>query len=507
MTFTLPLPSSTTLRLAAALCIAFPFLAGPTYGTITWSSGVNTVNADTTFQDTEIVITGGTNTVQGIAGPPAGSFTAGMLRVSPGGSGLHITGSGLTLNSDNATPGKLLVQGNVSTLAASTTAFIASGGSAAHPGNVDLASATRIFNVASGSVPDAAPDLSISAQIINGSLEKQGAGILALSGANTYAGGTRLDAGTLYINSSSALGTQELTIAGSGVTIDNTSGTAINLPSNALILSGGDLTFVGTSNLNFGAGSNVIANVPTRTISVVNATATLTIGGIISDNGGHVSLNKSGAGTLSLTGNCLYTGDTIVSSGILLLSGSASGGVSVLANGTLVENDGSISGDVLVSGFISGTGAIHGSLVVNNGGLANFNTGMMTVDGSVTNNGTFILRGGAQITTGSGFVNNGTLDLTTAGATPDNLTNNGTIITSAVVATKSAAKTGTTVTLTIDSYTGHSYQLQKSETSPDGSAFTINVGTPQQGSTGNVLTFTDPGATAAKSFYRITVDS
>lgn len=497
--------SAVPLRLvcAAIFCAG---LCSPAYATINWSSGTNTVNADTTFQDTQIVISGGTNTVQGIAGPPAGQFNGGILRLLTGGSGLQITGSGVTLSADNTSPGKLLLQGNAATFGSSTTSFIATGGAGTSPGMVDLGSATRILNVANGTVPNGGPDLSISAQITNGGLEKQGFGILALSGNNTYAGGTRVDAGTLYVNSTNALGTQDLTIAGTAVTIDNTSGGALNLPNNPLILVGGDLTFTGSNDLNFGAGFNVIANAPSRVINVVNPAATLTLGGIIGDNGQHVALTKTGPGTLALTGNCLYTGGTNVNAGTLLLSGSTNSGLSVGANGTAV-NTGSVGGDVSVSGVISGTGDIHGGLVVNNGGIANFNAGTLTVDGSVTNNGTLILRGGAQLNAMTGVVNNSVLDLMTAGATPSNLTNNGTIVTAAAIKTRSVAKAGNTVTVTIDSFTGHTYQLQKSITTPAGNSFTTNVGSAQQGSTGNVLTFTDPGAPGTRAYYRIAVDS
>ena len=77
-------------------------------------------------------------------------------------------------------------------------------------GEVDFHGTTPMFTVAAGTVASGGPDLSISANIINssgsgGGLEKGGAGILALSGANTYNGGTMLDAGTIYIGSNTAL--------------------------------------------------------------------------------------------------------------------------------------------------------------------------------------------------------------------------------------------------------------------------------------------------------------
>ncbi|HEY4281639.1 MAG TPA: hypothetical protein VGM62_01145, partial [Chthoniobacterales bacterium] len=84
-------------------------------------------------------------------------------------------------------------------------------------------------------------------------------------------------------------------------------------------------------------------------------------------------------------------------------------------------------------------------------------------------------------------------------------TTTGTIITSNVIKSKAAQKIGNSLTLTIDSYTGHTYQLQKSNT-PNGSGFG-NVGSSQQGGTGTVLSFTDSNATGTRGFYRIAVDS
>jgi hypothetical protein len=70
------------------------------------------------------------------------------------------------------------------------------------------------------------------------------------------------------------------------------------------------------------------------------------------------------------------------------------------------------------------------------------------------------------------------------------------------VKVKSAAHDGNTFTLTVDGYTGHTYQLQKSTSLEAG--FT-NTGTPKTGETGTVLTFSDD-TTGPRGFYRIAVD-
>ena len=69
---------------------------------------------------------------------------------------------------------------------------------------------------------------------------------------------------------------------------------------------------------------------------------------------------------------------------------------------------------------------------------------------------------------------------------------------------RTATLTGSNFSVSINSYSGHSYQLQKSLTLAPNS-FT-DVGNPQSGSTGTVRTLTDPNAGGAKAFYRIAVD-
>jgi fibronectin-binding autotransporter adhesin len=498
-------------RAAAFFLASFICPTGTVLATVTWSGGTNTVPAGTTLHDSSIVITGnGTNVVQGAAGPPPNA-SPGLLQLDANGTGLEITGSTLTLNSDASLPGKLALMGNLTSHASNITSFIISGGVAAVTGKIDSSGGTRIYTVESGTVPSNGADLSISAVITNSGVRKEGAGIMALSGNNTYTGGTTLIAGKLYINSATAIGSGPLTINGDGTSIDNTSGAPITLSNNNPInVFGNGFTFVGTNDLNLGTGLFVIDAAPTRTVSVTNASATLTIGGIIGDNGHNIGLVKDGAGTLLLTGHGIYGGGTAVNGGTMELSSTGqtgNGAVTVGAAGTLID-DGQVNGDVSVSGVLVGSGKITGSLTVNSSGIVDLNAETLTVNGAITNNGLFVLSNGAQLANMMSFTNNGVLDISTEGTftPPNNFTNNGTIIDSSVIKNKTVSRTATTLSVTIDSYTGHTYQLQKSSTTPDGASFTTNVGPAQQGTTGTVLTFTDSSASGAKSFYRVAVD-
>ena len=239
---------------------------------ITWSgSSTNTVSNGGLLADAHFAISGGTNTVEGGA-------AGGVLQVLTGGPGLELaSGATLTLKSDNAVPGKLLLQGNVSVAGAATSATIASGLALANRGTIDLDGGIRTFAVGDGA---AAVDLMISASLSNGGLIKSGSGTMQLSAPNGYSGSTAIGAGTLELAGSAASlsATSALSIDGGTLLLTGTGGSAVNnaaaitlggvsaAPS-TLQLSGavtetlGNLTLSGTTGLrviDFGLGSGIL---------------------------------------------------------------------------------------------------------------------------------------------------------------------------------------------------------------------------------------------------------
>jgi len=245
-----------------------------TGNSVTWSGGTNTVNTGGEVEDSHVVITGGTNTVQ----------EGGTLKVDSGGTGLEMTGSTLTLNSDATTPGTLLLDGDLTTHASATSSVIASGGSAASPGVADLGGGIRIFTVENGA---AASDLTIDAVLTDGGVTKEGTGTLTLSAANNYTGATTIAQGRLQlgtanaINSASALNltggtldlngftptsfTQTLTIAGLGASIDfgfgHLTGVTLQFADSSAVSWTSDLNLLdfspGTDLLNFGSATGL----------------------------------------------------------------------------------------------------------------------------------------------------------------------------------------------------------------------------------------------------------
>jgi autotransporter-associated beta strand protein len=200
----------------------------------------------------------------------------------------------------------------------------------------------------------------IAGKIVNSSsatsVTKSGAGTWTLSGANTHTGGTTLSSGggRLNLANASALGTGTFTIGGNS-SFDNTSGSDLTV-ANALALTGGSPTYVGSANnMTINGAVNVNNN---RTITVSANTLTLT--SPITQDATPRNFTKAGAGTLVLEGGAAYTGNTTISGGTLVIGGS---GQMAAGNytGTITDNatfNYSSSAAQNLAGVISGTGAL-----------------------------------------------------------------------------------------------------------------------------------------------------
>jgi autotransporter-associated beta strand protein len=151
-----------------------------------------------------------------------------------------------------------------------------------------------------------------------GNLIKTGLGNFALSGQNTYIGGTTISNGTLLISGAGSLGR--------------------------------------------GAYSGNITNYGAFTY---NSGTSQTLSGIISGTG---ALIQNGSGTLTLSAVNTYSGNTVINAGTLSLTGSGSIANSanlVLASGATLNVAGT-SGFTVSSGqYLSGRGTVNGSATIN----------------------------------------------------------------------------------------------------------------------------------------------
>ena len=287
---------------------------------------------------------------------------------------------------------------------------------------------------ASPTVTTTAGTLSVGG-IISGvhSLTKAGAGTLLLSGNNSYSTGTTLSAGTLDINSATAIGTSVFTI--NGGSFDNTSGAAITLTTNNTQSWAGSFTFVGSNNLNLGTGAVTL----TASRTVTTTAGTLAIGGIVSGVG--FSVTKAGGGTLILSGVNTFTGGTTLSAGTLDINNAAAVGTGTFAiNGGTIDN--TSGGAITLSNnnvqtwggdfTFTGTNALNlgtGAVTLGASRTVTTSTGVLTVGGAIgdggngygitkAGSGTLVFNG-ADTFSGTTTVNGGVVQLGNANAAQD----------------------------------------------------------------------------------------
>ncbi|MGK6353839.1 autotransporter-associated beta strand repeat-containing protein [Sphingomonas sp. DT-207] len=397
-------------------------------GNTTSAVGASTADASNlVIQGAALEYTGGTTiSDRGFTLTRSGATTAGTISItgaaanltfsgqvtSPDAAGLTKIGDG-TLTLTNAgsdytgittiSDGTLAISsigngGGASTLgassAASTNLVLQTGGELEYTGGT--ASTNRGFTLGTGGgaidVSQGSTTLTVSGVAAGtGTLSKNGAGTLILSGVNTYSGGTIVDAGILRAGSTQAFGTGTMTVnAGGTLDVNNQSltvgslagsGTVTNLGTSALTLSGGTSTFSGVIG---GSGALIRTGAGFQTFSGCNNTYT----GATTINSGTISTNcladgsfASGIGAsgnassnlVFIGGRLTYTGANVsIDRGFTLESG----------NNFLNVNDAAAS--LEFEGVVTGAGTLNkegaGTLVLSG---ANTHTGNIRVFGGV----------------------------------------------------------------------------------------------------------------------------
>jgi alpha-L-fucosidase 2 len=232
----------------------------------------------------------------------------------------------------------------------------------------------------------------------SGSLNLAGNSTLSLTAANTYPGGTTINAGTLVESQATSGGSGALTINAGGkvsyrvggyaqaafsalniiggvFSVDGASQNQVNCVNKPVLMQGGTLTSINglAGPANDGGYGNFLLNGGVMTVSgtnqsVINSTTFSTANGasfnvgatgagvdllvasVFNNSGNPATLVKNGPGVIQLMGTNTYLGATTVKNGTVLVSGSiASGTVTVMTNGTL-SGSGTIAGPVIVQG-------------------------------------------------------------------------------------------------------------------------------------------------------------
>jgi outer membrane autotransporter protein len=272
----------------------------------------------------------------------------------------------------------------------------------------------------------------------DGQLIKSGAGELALTGANTYTGGTLVAAGTLQVASDDKLGAADASIwlenngalrasetftSTRNVSLHGAGGVFLVDVNKALTLSGivsganvtkagdGTLILIGANSYAgnmFINGGTVQGNTTSLQGSILNNAALVfdqsfdgTFGGNIAGLG---TLTKTGAGTLILSGNNKYSAGTTVSAGTLQGNTTSLQGNIVNNAGLIFDQgfDGAYANAMTGSGTLTKNGTGKLTLTANNtvGGGTTLNEGGLAVNGILTSNVTMnggILSGAGNI--------------------------------------------------------------------------------------------------------------
>ncbi|MCI0335305.1 MAG: autotransporter-associated beta strand repeat-containing protein [Planctomycetes bacterium] len=334
--------------------------------------------------------------------------------------------------------------------------------------SLNLGAGTRTFSIADGA---ALNDLNVTGVVSNGGIIKNGPGALRLGAANTYAGGTTLNDGTILIGHNAALGTGQLTGNGGTLQSDGAARTIANAVTGSFAVDGvfdlalssplhGDITKSGpgtlvfaqagaiTNSLTINAGT-VRVDVPvtfssglTNSATLLLGTQTLTLNGAGLNNQGSLPLagnvvagpamfSNNAGGTVS--GHGTISAPFANSGGTLRVVGGTMNVTGAFANSGVIRLDG---GEGLVGGAITNTGLIQGDGTIANP-LTNAAGGELRADpgksltftnGSVsTNAGQIRLLGGAldfqaDLTNQAGAFVSGNGSLLTGG-----LTNHGTM--------------------------------------------------------------------------------
>ena len=193
----------------------------------------------------------------------------------------------------------------------------------------------------------------------NGSLVKTGSGVLTLTGANTYSGGTSVLSGSLFGTTTSLHGN----IFNNGLVLfdQNFDGTYAGSMSGSGILSkngSGVLTLSGTNTYTGGTiinGGSIVGTASSLQGTIIN-NGSLTIGGSADGIfhgilGGTGTLIKTGTGSLTLNGIQPTTGNLNVNQGTLVFNGIFGGTLNV-SPGATVRGNGLIAGSLNLGGSL-----------------------------------------------------------------------------------------------------------------------------------------------------------
>ncbi len=315
----------------------------------------------------------------------------------------------LDLNGHDASSGWVILNGGVIntgngtlTLGGSLDVNFSALGNSSISGKLSLGSFTRNFNISSG-ILDLSATISSGAGIRSPGITKYGAGLLTLSGANTFTGPLTIGQGTVEISSNAALGSTN-----NGVVVTNNATlrlVGVSILDEPLSLSGSGIGGFSSAALQFDK-TNVWGGPVTLAADAflggINGSAKLSMAGVIDGSGGLILTNN---GILVLNGSDAntYGGTTQVAKGKLQLNKSFFGFGVISVPGALII------------GQASGTAGADVVELLSNHQIANAaqvtvrHTGLFDLNGNSDTVGHVVLEDGQVSTSGGVLTMNGNI--------------------------------------------------------------------------------------------------
>ncbi|HEX7848794.1 MAG TPA: autotransporter-associated beta strand repeat-containing protein [Sphingomonas sp.] len=331
------------------------------------------------------------------------------------------------------TPGTVTVDaGGAGALDIATGVQFADDGFIVQGDGLALTGASTVIRVGNGIASGANVTATIASALTgSGHLDKTDLGTLILTGANSYAGGTTIAAGTLQLGNGGTTGSILGDVANNGRLVFDRS--------NALTFAG---AISGSGALEqIGTGTTTLTAANTYTGGTTISGGTLAIaatGGITSDVTNSATFQNAGTVAGRVTNNA---GATFVQSGGSVSNGlvnagtvNANGGA---LNGAIANNAG---GSFTVGGTVTGNGAFSNA---NGASLAVAATGGFAIAGLLTNSGAVSVAAGGSLTAPAGILNKAGGVITNNGTITDALDNAGTVTNNGVYNADVASNTGT----------------------------------------------------------------